>query len=360
MHVLALLTQALRNSRGLRGLSQNGARHPTRHSREGGNLGASVSDAGTSGGSVDFEIVSKYIAPRQKISAGTPVAGAVVGESVFSDRHWYFRRKPGQGICHWYPDCSQESAPGPACWQEPSTLANSICESCGSADRYTKSSLSDRGLMGINKVLANRPAQMSPGQSAHTVQLSFGYADYTIRPGTLKDKSPTPLHYGSVRKWCHLGKAHRFRPLGVHQSECPRGFPDSQLRGRRGPTKEYPHQKQMALTTPRIVSHPCYHSGKGFTLISMVKFLHTADWQIGMARHYLDQDAQARFSAARLDAIEQMATLAVNEQCEFVVVCGDVFESNQVQRQVLVRSFEEDGRFPSAQFLPAARQPRPP
>ena len=62
--------------------------------------------------------------------------------------------------------------------------------------------------------------------------------------------------------------------------------------------------------------------------MNMVKFLHTADWQLGMARHYLSHDAQARFSAARLDVVEQMARLATNEQCEFVVVCGDVFESN--------------------------------
>jgi hypothetical protein len=35
------------------------ARHPTRHSREGGKLWALVSDAGISGGPVDLEIVSK-------------------------------------------------------------------------------------------------------------------------------------------------------------------------------------------------------------------------------------------------------------------------------------------------------------
>ena len=92
---------------------------------------------------------------------------------------------------------------------------------------------------------------------------------------------------------------------------------------------------------------------------SMVKFLHTADWQLGMARHYLSHDAQARFSGARLDVIDQMARLAVNEQCEFVVVCGDVFESNQVQRQVLVRSFEKMGAFPQLNFflLPGNHDP---
>ena len=103
----------------------------------------------------------------------------------------------------------------------------------------------------------------------------------------------------------------------------------------------------------------CSPSRKVVTLAVMVKFLHTADWQLGMARHYLGHDAQARFSGARLDVIEQMAQLATNEQCEFVVVCGDVFESNQVQRQVLVRAFEKMAAFPKLSFflLPGNHDP---
>ena len=91
----------------------------------------------------------------------------------------------------------------------------------------------------------------------------------------------------------------------------------------------------------------------------MARFLHTADWQLGMARHYLGREAQARFGAARLDAIDQMARLAVDEQCEFAVVCGDVFESNQVQRQVLVRAFEKLAVFPQLNFflLPGNHDP---
>ncbi len=82
----------------------------------------------------------------------------------------------------------------------------------------------------------------------------------------------------------------------------------------------------------------------------MVKFLHTADWQLGMTRHFLKGEAQARFSAVRLDAIEQMGNIAVNEGCEFVVVCGDVFESNQVERRVITRAFEKMAAFPSVTF----------
>ncbi len=91
----------------------------------------------------------------------------------------------------------------------------------------------------------------------------------------------------------------------------------------------------------------------------MVKFLHTADWQLGMTRHYLSADAQPRFSAARLDVIEQIGKLSMEENCEFVVVCGDVFESNHVQRQVLGRAFEKMSATPDVTFflLPGNHDP---
>ena len=71
---------------------------------------------------------------------------------------------------------------------------------------------------------------------------------------------------------------------------------------------------------------------------------------MGMTRHFLSGEAQARFSAARLDAIEQMGNIAINEGCQFVVVCGDVFESNQVERQVVTRAFEKMAAVPSVTF----------
>ncbi len=82
----------------------------------------------------------------------------------------------------------------------------------------------------------------------------------------------------------------------------------------------------------------------------MVRFVHTADWQLGMTRHFLSEEAQARFSAARLDVIGEMGNLAINEGCEFVVVCGDVFDSNQVERQVLTRALEKMAEYPQVTF----------
>lgn len=83
----------------------------------------------------------------------------------------------------------------------------------------------------------------------------------------------------------------------------------------------------------------------------MVKFLHTADWQLGMTRHFLQEGAQARFTQARLDVIGEIGKLAVEERCEFVVVCGDVFESNQVYRNVLWQSFDKMAATPQVTFF---------
>lgn len=69
-----------------------------------------------------------------------------------------------------------------------------------------------------------------------------------------------------------------------------------------------------------------------------VRFVHTADWQLGMTRHFLDADAQPRYTQARLDALHRVAEVAREHEAEFVVVCGDVLESNAVGPKVLART----------------------
>ena len=90
-----------------------------------------------------------------------------------------------------------------------------------------------------------------------------------------------------------------------------------------------------------------------------MKFIHTADWQLGMPRHFLSGEAQPRFSGARLDAVRRIGELAVEEGCEFVVVCGDVFESNQIDRRVLVRTLDIMASTPQVIFylLPGNHDP---
>ena len=71
-----------------------------------------------------------------------------------------------------------------------------------------------------------------------------------------------------------------------------------------------------------------------------MRFLHTADWQLGMTRHFLDPDAQARYSAARRDAVAALGRLADETSAEFVVVAGDVFDANHLAPTVISQSLE--------------------
>src|SRR5262245_53340258 len=69
-------------------------------------------------------------------------------------------------------------------------------------------------------------------------------------------------------------------------------------------------------------------------------FLHTADWQLGMVRRFLGPDGQARFAQARIDAVAAIGRIADETGAAFVVVAGDVFEHNQVERQTILRATE--------------------
>ena len=69
-------------------------------------------------------------------------------------------------------------------------------------------------------------------------------------------------------------------------------------------------------------------------------FLHTADWQLGMTRHFFSEGVQERFAQSRFDAIRELGRIAEEEECQFMVVCGDVFESNLVDRKTVLRALE--------------------
>ena len=71
-----------------------------------------------------------------------------------------------------------------------------------------------------------------------------------------------------------------------------------------------------------------------------MRFVHTADWQLGMTRYFLNGEAQPRYSAARRDAVAGLGALADSTAAEFVVVAGDVFEHNQLTPRVVSQSLE--------------------
>lgn len=71
-----------------------------------------------------------------------------------------------------------------------------------------------------------------------------------------------------------------------------------------------------------------------------MRFIATGDWQLGMTAHFLSAEARPRFQRARLDAIRRIGELAAEKEAEFVLVCGDVFETNQLDRAIILRTFE--------------------
>ncbi|MGV0688163.1 metallophosphoesterase family protein [Mycolicibacterium thermoresistibile] len=71
-----------------------------------------------------------------------------------------------------------------------------------------------------------------------------------------------------------------------------------------------------------------------------MRFLHTADWQLGMTRHWLNGEAQPRYSAARREAVAELGALAERTGAEFIVVAGDVFDDNQLPPREISLSLE--------------------
>lgn len=82
-----------------------------------------------------------------------------------------------------------------------------------------------------------------------------------------------------------------------------------------------------------------------------MRFLHTGDWQLGMTRHFLSEHDQATFSQARVDAIVRLAEVARTHDCAFVVVAGDVFETNQPDARTIGRALDALGAFEVPVYL---------
>lgn len=85
-----------------------------------------------------------------------------------------------------------------------------------------------------------------------------------------------------------------------------------------------------------------------------VRFVHTSDWQLGMTRWFLkegDGEAQARFSADRLAAVRRLGEVAKERGAEFIVVAGDVFESNTLPERDFQRAIDTIRSLPVPVYL---------
>ncbi len=87
------------------------------------------------------------------------------------------------------------------------------------------------------------------------------------------------------------------------------------------------------------------------TNLDRIRFIHTSDWQLGITRVFLGEEAGARYSQARVDAIAELGRLAQEHDAGFIVVAGDVFESNQISRRTLTRALAAMASLPVPLYL---------
>ncbi len=70
-----------------------------------------------------------------------------------------------------------------------------------------------------------------------------------------------------------------------------------------------------------------------------------------MTRHFLKGEAQARFTQDRIDIISSLADITRDQHARFMVVCGDVFDANEVSPQTVQRAAEKLASFPVPVFI---------
>jgi DNA repair exonuclease SbcCD nuclease subunit len=81
-----------------------------------------------------------------------------------------------------------------------------------------------------------------------------------------------------------------------------------------------------------------------------MKFLHTSDWQIGMRAESVGA-AAGKVRAERLEAGKRVVALAKAHRAEFILVAGDVFEDNAVDRLLVRKVGEILGSFGGPVFI---------
>jgi DNA repair exonuclease SbcCD nuclease subunit len=80
--------------------------------------------------------------------------------------------------------------------------------------------------------------------------------------------------------------------------------------------------------------------GLNFAIVScggelVVRFIHTADWQLGLKLRYLRPERAAQLRLLRFQTVRAIAAVAKARQADFVLVAGDVLDDNGLGRDNL-------------------------
>ncbi|HPP02683.1 MAG: DNA repair exonuclease [Candidatus Omnitrophica bacterium] len=81
-----------------------------------------------------------------------------------------------------------------------------------------------------------------------------------------------------------------------------------------------------------------------------MKFLHTADWQMGMKASHTG-DAGEKVRTARMESLNTLAAIAREHRVDFILVAGDVFEDNGVDRMLIQKVADRMNQFPAPVYV---------
>ncbi len=82
-----------------------------------------------------------------------------------------------------------------------------------------------------------------------------------------------------------------------------------------------------------------------------MRFIHTADWQLGKPFGRFDPDTRAALSEARFDAIDTIGKVAAQHDARHVLVAGDVFDTEGPDERTIVQAVTRMERHPCRWWL---------
>lgn len=78
---------------------------------------------------------------------------------------------------------------------------------------------------------------------------------------------------------------------------------------------------------------------------SGMKFLHSADWQLGKPYGRFEPEVRAALSEARFDAIDALGRAAIEHRVGHILVAGDIFDTEGPEDRTIVQAVSRMGRY---------------
>ncbi|WP_159831364.1 DNA repair exonuclease [Novosphingobium sp. TCA1] len=82
-----------------------------------------------------------------------------------------------------------------------------------------------------------------------------------------------------------------------------------------------------------------------------MRFLHSADWQLGKPFGRFEPDVRAALTEARFDVIDTLAKTALEHGAAHIVVAGDIFDTEGPEDRTIVQAVSRMARYPVKWWL---------